>query len=166
MATRIYYRAGSSYSTLVLEINGMKLLSGAYEALLTPASMKEYITNSSRLEHGNRIVSNPTLSKKDARNITISLFIEGTGSTSALRKVSYIQRFNALITAITSGEFALQSDEIDSALGTTTNHTYYKLVYTNCSKYGDYGIEKGKFTLRLVENNPADRTKPTWITGS
>ena len=35
----------------------------------------------------------------------------------------------------------------------------FKFVYSQCTKFGDYGLKKGNFTLKLVEPNPKDRLK-------
>ena len=35
----------------------------------------------------------------------------------------------------------------------------FKLVYSQCSNYGDYGLKKGNFTLKLTEYDPTDREK-------
>lgn len=55
---------------------GVRMGDGFLDAIDTPCTMKEFVTNSSRLEHGKRIVvENP---KVESREITLPFTIEGT----------------------------------------------------------------------------------------
>ena len=122
---------------------GMTLISGAYEALLTPAPMKDYIENKSRGMHGSRIVAAAENARMDSRNVSIPFFIEGA------TEAEYLTRFESFITEITSGMFTLKIPRMQRS---------FKLVYTECSKYGNYGMTRGKFIAKFKEPNPKDRT--------
>ena len=122
---------------------GVTLYSGAYEALLTPAPMKDYIISSSRLEHGKRIIADSSNAKTDSRDVSFSVFIEGESSDD------YLSKYEDFINELCSGMIELQVPKLKRT---------YKLVYTNCSKYGNYGTKKGKFTLKFMEANTKDRT--------
>ena len=133
---------GQAYINTVDVANyGATFIRGFYEALLTPAPTKQYISNSSRLEHGIRVVANAQNTKLDKRDVQLQVMIEG--STQA----QYLQRYEAFLDAIQQGKIKLYVPK----LGRT-----YKLVYTNCSKYGNYGLKKGIFTLKFTEPDPSD----------
>ncbi|MBR1730851.1 MAG: hypothetical protein IJ725_00235 [Ruminococcus sp.] len=121
---------------------GATLIRGWREALLTPAPAKAPITSTSRLEHGVRVVSNKDNMKLDKRDVQLQVFIEGSSVNE------YLGNYEAFLAAITQGEFELRVPELK-------NRTY-KLVYSNCSKYGDYGLIRGIFTLKFTEYKPKE----------
>ena len=67
--------ADSAY--IDLDTFGITLVRGWREALLTPAPVKSYVTNDSRLEHGQSVIATPKYAKKDKRDVSISFFLEG-----------------------------------------------------------------------------------------
>lgn len=126
----------------IWETWGAMLAKGTYEKLLKPTSMKEYITNSSRLEHGVRMIVNSSTAKTESRELQIQVFIEGVSKTD------YLEKYSSFVSELEKGSLELKVPE----LGFT-----YKLVYTDCSSYGNYGTKMGKFTLKLFEPNTKDR---------
>ena len=116
---------------------GATLLRGSYEKLLTPPSMKEYIENESRLEHGKRI--NTTNAKVSSREFSLQFFIEGSSESE------YLSRFQSFIQELEKGAVSLYVERLKKT---------YELVYTECSSYGDYGLKKGKLAVKFVEPNP------------
>lgn len=122
---------------------GVTLTRGWREALLTPAPVKSYVTNDSRLEHGTAIIASAKYAKKDKRDVSISFLLEGTTESD------YLEKYEKFLSKIAyNGEICLKVPCLKRV---------FKVVYTQCSKYGDYGLKKGNFTLRLTENNPNDR---------
>lgn len=121
---------------------GALFLKGTYEALLKPPSMKQYITNNSRLEHGVRYMANELTSKTNERNVQLTLFIVGVSEQD------YLNKLKALMSEMEKGTITLK---------VTTLNTIYTLVYSDCTNYGDYGRKKGKFTLKFIEPNTKDR---------
>ena len=121
---------------------GCSLCKGTYEKFLTPPPMKDYIQNQCRSEHGTRVVANASTSRMKEREISFSVFI--SGSTQA----DYLTKYNAFLSAITGGIFTLYLP----VLGMT-----YRLLYTDCKQYGDYGVKAGRFTLNVIEPNPNNR---------
>lgn len=119
------------------------LCKGTYEQLLKPAPMKEYIINNSRAEHGVRVVADRANYKTDSRSFSISLYIEGK------TKDEYISNVEGFMNEISSGLFSFKVPQLNKV---------YKLVYTDCSNYGDYGLRKSKFVIKLSEPNVKDRT--------
>ena len=124
---------------------GITLVRGWRDALLTPAPVKGYVTNDSRLEHGQSVIAAPKYAKKDKRDVSISFFLEGNSEED------YLQKYEAFLNKIAySGEFCLKVPRLKRV---------FKLVYTQCSQFRDYGLKKGKFVLKLTEYNPNDREK-------
>ena len=121
---------------------GAVLAKGTYEALLKPAPNKGLIQNKSRLEHGKVIVMNNNVCKTDERDISFSIWICGDSQKD------YLEKYKSFIDEITSGIVMLNIP----ILGAT-----FKLTYLSCSNYGDYGLTKGKLTLKMNEANTKDR---------
>lgn len=40
-------------------------------------------------------------------------------------------------------------------------NTIYRLVYSECQRYSDFGAKLGKFALKFTEFNPANRPDET-----
>lgn len=126
-----------------LDNYGITLVRGWREALLTPAGIKSIVTNDNRLEHGTSIIANTSCIRKDKRDVTISFFLEGTSEED------YLQKYENFLNIIAySGQFCLKVPCLKRV---------FKLVYSSCSKYGDYGLKRSNFTLKLTEYNPNDR---------
>ena len=118
------------------------LAKGTYEKLMKPASMKEYISNSSRLEHGTRIIASPEIVRTQQREIQIQFFIEGASESD------YLLKYASFIDELQKGKIEFRVPKLNCT---------YKLVYTECSSYGDYGRQIGKFTVKFIEPNVKDR---------
>lgn len=124
---------------------GITLTRGWREALLAPPPVKTYVSNDSRLEHGVAVVASAKYAKKNKRDVSLSFFLEGETEDD------YLDKYERFLEKIAyNGEFCLKVSCLKRV---------YKLVYTQCTKYGDYGLKKGNFTLKLTENNPYDREK-------
>lgn len=121
---------------------GAMLAKGTYERLLKPAPMKEFISNSSRLEHGTRVIATPETARTDERELQIQFIIEGTSESD------YLEKYTSFISELEKGYIEFN---------VTRLNTTYKLVYTDCSSYGNYGNKMGKFTVKLREPNTKDR---------
>lgn len=121
---------------------GALLIRGAYEALLTPPPMKDYIVADSRLRHGSEYLVNTQTAMKKQRELTIYFFIEGSSVEDYLWKYEYF------LDTIAKGVIQFKVPRLGRI---------YKLVYTSCSKYGNYGEKRGKFALKFIEPDPTDR---------
>lgn len=122
---------------------GAKFWKGTYERLMKPAPMKDYISNSSRLEHGTRILVSESIARTDEREVSIQFLIEGSSESD------YLSKYNSFIEELEKGSIELNVPKLSAT---------YKLVYTDCSSYGNYGNRMGKFTVRFKEPNVKDRT--------
>lgn len=122
---------------------GVTLTRGWREALLKPSSMKSYTTNDSRLEHGIRMMALAKYAKQKERDVQLSVFIEGTSESDYLAKYENflnIVAYNGII-----------------FLKVPCMNRIFKLVYTDCTKFGDFGLRKANVTLKFTEPNPTDR---------
>lgn len=119
---------------------GATFCKGTYEALLTPAPNKAFIENKSRVEHGVKIA--PKNPKVDERNLTISIFVEG------LTEDEYLARYESFVEELHKGLIEMKVTRLNRV---------FKFYYDGCQKYGDYGLMRGKFSLKLREPNPMDR---------
>ncbi len=124
---------------------GVTLIRGWREALLTPAPVKSYVSNDSRLEHGISMVATADCAKVNQREIDLPMFLEGETEDDYLDKLEKL--FNKIAY---SGEIYMKVPVLKRV---------FKFVYSQCTKFGDYGLNKGNFTLKLVEPNPKDRLK-------
>lgn len=128
-----------------LDTFGITLVRGWREALLTPAPVKSYVTNNSRLEHGQSVIATSKYAKKDKRDVSISFFLEGNSQED------YLKKYESFLDKIAySGQFCLKVPCL---------RRVFKLVYSQCSQFGDYGLKKGKFTIKFTESNPNNRIK-------
>lgn len=127
----------------IYETYGVTLTRGWREALLKPAAVKDYSKNDSRLEDGIRIIAKKEYAKKKERDIQLSFLLEAESETQ------YLANYEKFLNDIAySGMIYLKVPVMNKV---------FKVVYTDCHKFGDFGLEKGNFTLKLTEPNPADR---------
>ena len=125
------------------ETYGVTLTRGWREALLKPAAVKDYSKNDSRLEDGIRIIAKKEYAKKKERDIQLPFILEAESETQ------YLANYEKFLNDIAySGIIYLKVPVMNKV---------FKLVYTDCQKFGDFGLKKGNFTLKLTEPNPADR---------
>lgn len=124
---------------------GLSLTDGSRAALMTPPPAKDYITNDSPLEHGTQYADDTdSLPKTDAREISLSLHFCANGETQ------FLTRYNAFCTDILTGR---KIELTDLVTGTT-----YHLLYKSCSQYSAFFGGIAKFTLKVVEPDPSNRT--------
>lgn len=108
------------------------------------ASMKEFIENKSRLEHGKRvIVNNPKL---DERDITLSFTIEGNSQSD------YQAKKKAFFDELYKGTVDIQVPANSSEI--------YHLIYLGKSITYAQSLNRtfGKCSMKFCEPNPANRT--------
>lgn len=119
--------------------------SSAISALMTPAGMKDYIENSSRNEHGKKIITNENTAKVDYRSLTL------TFSLYANSEEDFFTRYSSFCDEIQkTGELTL----ILSVQPTVA----YKLIYKSCSQFTQYNNKLANFSMKCEEPNPKDRT--------
>lgn len=123
---------------------GVRMGTGFIDALDTPLTMKEYIENESRMEHGKRVVIGEP--KIDARTITLPFTIEGDSVSD------YQAKKKAFESELYKGAVTIQVP--------ANNSDVFNLVYKgNCTSYGQNKARTfGKFSAKFEEPNPSNRT--------
>ena len=123
---------------------GVTLIDTSVDELLKPASMKDFVTNESRIDNGKRMVYD--MPRLASRELTISFGILGADPFDFQTKKA---NFVAL----------LQNEEIElyvPALG----EEYYHLRFTKPATYAQSRTHTHcKMACKFIEANPADRTK-------
>ncbi len=126
-----------------LDTYGITLIRGWREALLTPAGVKDFVTNDNRLEHGVAVLAKQGNAKKDKRDVSLSFFLEGESEDD------YLQKYETFLDKIAyNGQFCFKVPCLKRV---------FKFVYSSCTSYGDYGLKRSKFTIKMTEYNPNDR---------
>lgn len=124
---------------------GIVFDSSSVSALMTPASMKDYIENSSRTEHGKRVVTNPSIAKVDYRSLTI------TFALCANTEDDFFTKYESFCAEIQ------KTGELNIILSIQPS-VVYKLIYKSCTQFTQYNNKLAKFGLKCEEPNPQDRS--------
>lgn len=121
---------------------GFGLENGGVSALLTPPPLKSFVTNSSRLEHGSRVVcSNP---KMDEREVTLTVHFSAESLTD------FFTKYSALMTILKAGSVTFELPKIQEGV-------VYHLLYQSCSQLRQLNQGIALFTLKMLEPNPSNR---------
>ena len=121
---------------------GISMESTSLSALMTPAPMKEFVENSSRLEHGKRVITSDP--KVDERNITLEIHL------TARDKDSFFSKYLSFCDELSTGVLNIRTKYQPNVV--------YKTVYLSCSQFSQFMQGIAKFSLRLCEPNPKDRS--------
>ena len=123
---------------------GVKMGKGFLDVLGASSSMKEFIENKSRLEHGKRVIVNDP--KIDEREITLSFTIGGLFQSefSKIKKACFVELYK--------GKVDIQVPANGSEM--------YHLIYLgkNITYAQSLGRTFGKISAKFNEPNPASRT--------
>ena len=136
MTGELYINGRDAY-----EAWGVSMDDTSLSALMTPPPLKDFIEDSSRLEHGKRMdASSPKL---DARNITLQL------NLTARDRDEFFSRYAAFCAELAKGTLEIRTKYQPEAV--------YRTVYLSCSQFSQFMQGIAKFSLKLCEPNPADR---------
>ena len=69
---------------------GIRMGEGFISELLTPAPLKEFITNESRLEHGKQVLY--SFARLDTRELNLTFTIEGKNTKEYLNNYNYFRK--------------------------------------------------------------------------
>lgn len=138
--------SGNSLDAVTWEDNGVRMGEGFIDALTEPLSLKDFIVNESRLEHGKRITGTPKIA---SREVVLCFTIEGSSPTDFRNKK------NKFLKMLYSGPITLEVPK--------ESEDVYRLIYTG--KGSEYGVNIArtfcKMMLKFEEPNPADRRPRT-----
>lgn len=120
---------------------GLFLSDTSLSSLMTPAPNKKFIENSSRLEHGKRVItSNPM---KDERNLTLQVCF------TAPNEDLFFKRYSSFCKELDTGVLDIKTRYQPDIV--------YKTIYVSCSQFSQFMRGIAKFTIKLIEPNPSDR---------
>lgn len=122
---------------------GIKVDDSSLSALMTPPANKDFPKNSSRLESGVRYITiNPRFKE---REVTLSLqFVADSRS-------AFLANYNAFCNNVLATGKVRISTKYQSGV------TYF-FVYNSCTQYRQFLFKIAKFSLRLTEYDPSNRT--------
>lgn len=124
---------------------GVSFSDGAISALLTPAGNKAPVENESRLEHGKRVIKTRTYVKNKDRDLNLEMHL------SARNKSDFFTKYDALCQQVFDNGF------ID-ILSVFIADRVYKVTYDDCSQFRAFINGLAKYTLKVNEPNPKDRS--------
>lgn len=117
--------------------------STSLSALMTPPPLKDAISNESRIEDGKRVFH--TGRKVADRDITLVM------QMSARNETEFFANYQSFCEELKKGRLVIWTKY--------QPNVYYKCDYMNCTQFTQFMRGIAKFSLRLNEPNPADRTK-------
>lgn len=136
---------------------GITMDSTGLSALMTPAGVKDYITNDNRLEHGTAIITNYTKVGSDGKS---------TENVNAVKMAARDVALTINLTAPTEEKFferywsfcaELEKGTLDISTSFLKGVVFH-MYYVNCSQFSEFMRGIGKFSLKLTEPNPKNRT--------
>lgn len=121
---------------------GISLSDGAISTLLTPPPLKDFIENEAREENGKTVILNtPVFNSRD-----IALNIHLTASSDE----DFFTKYSAFCEVLKTGSLNIQIKQQEDVI--------YRCIYQSCSQFSQLLFGIAKFTLKLTEPNPANRS--------
>lgn len=137
MTGELFINGKDAYTTWCISMDDTAL-----SALMTPAPNKEFIENKSRLRNGKQVVSvNP---KADERSLTLQI------NLTAKDEAQFFARYALFCQELEKGVLNIRTKYQPDVT--------YKTIYLSCSQFSQFMRGIGKFSLKLNEPNPKDRT--------
>lgn len=122
---------------------GISMDDTSLSELMTPAANKAFIENESRLQHGKQVImANPKL---DQRNLTLQI------NLTARTEEQFFTRYSRFCNVLATGVLQLRTKYQPGVV--------YKTIYLSCGQFSQFMRGIGKFSLKLNEPNPNDRTE-------
>ena len=122
---------------------GLSLDQSSLSALMTPAPNKAYIENSSRLEHGKKVINN--IPKVDSRSVTLAFNLTAKDENEFLRRYAKICE-----EILAKGYIELKTEFQEGVV--------YRMYYESCTQFSQFMRSIGKFSLKLSEPDPTNRS--------
>lgn len=136
-AEELYINTKDAYTTW-----GISMDDTALSALMTPSPIKELVENKSRLEDGKRVITDDV--RVDERSLTLQF------NLTAKTEEEFFARYLAFCAELEKGTLNIRTRYQPTVV--------YKTIYQSCSQFSQFMRGIAKFSLRLVEPNPKDRS--------
>ena len=137
----LFIKVGNTWKDAFTEW-GVSFDRSSLSQLMSPAPLKDMISNRSRLEDGVRRIR--TNRKVDERTLRLG-FNMWANTDSAFRT-----RYNAFMSVLQSGKLDIKVSHVPD--------TVYRCDYLSCQQFGVYRDQLAKFVLSVVESDPTDRS--------
>lgn len=122
---------------------GVTVDTQSLSALMTPVAQKALVGNETRLEHGNRVITNNP--KQSARDVTLTL------QMIAANEEAFFAQYNSFCEELAQGRLVIRTKWQPTV--------YYRLDYLSCNQFTQFMRGIAKFTLKLNEPDPTDRSQ-------
>lgn len=121
---------------------GILTTGNTLSSLLAPASLKDRVTNESRLEHGSRTDnSNPKVTAREL-NLEIQMIADN--------EAQFYTRHESFCAELEKGTIDMYLSDRPTVV--------YHFIYNSCSQYTQFRRGMATLSLKLTEPNPKDRT--------
>lgn len=121
---------------------GILTTGNTLSSLLAPVSLKERVSNESRLEHGRRTDnSNPKVAAREL-NLEIQMIADN--------EAQFYARHEAFCAELEKGRIDMYLSDRPTVV--------YHFDYTSCTQYTQFRRSMATFSLKVTETNPKDRT--------
>lgn len=122
---------------------GISLSDTSLSALMTPPPNKEYIENESRLEHGKRILNvNPKVADRQ-----VTLFFNLLASS----EMEFFTLYDKFCKDV------LQTGDLE-IITSFQSDVKYRMKYVSCNQFTQFMRGMAKFSLKLIEPDPTNRS--------
>lgn len=122
---------------------GILIDTQSLSALMTPAANKEYINNESRLSNGTQYLV-PSTPKVAHRDLTLTLQLV------APTEEAFFTRYQSFCNELKGGTLHIWTGYQPNVV--------YKCLYVSCTQFTQFMRGIAKFSLKLIEPNPEDRS--------
>lgn len=114
----------------------------ALSSLMSPPPNKELIENKSRLIHGKSVIAENI--KVDERSLTLQI------NLTALTKDMFFERYSSFCKELKKGKLDIKTKYQPNIM--------YRTIYLSCTQFSQFMQGIGKFSLKLNEPNPENRS--------
>lgn len=122
---------------------GVSLSQTALTSLMTPPEMKDYIKTTARTEHGSRLIAdNAAVAER-----TVSLDMHMTAEDEE----HFIDQYTRFCRVLAEGRLVLQTRWQPDVV--------YRTFFQSCSQYSQLIRGLAKFSLKVIEPDPTNRSK-------
>lgn len=108
-----------------------------------PLTLKDYVSNESRIEHGKRVITDPAMLKIASRDVTLQFQICGNSAEDYMNKKKAFQ-------------LVLYSGVIDIKIPARGEEVYH-LLYQGKQVSFSQSLMEGKLSAKFEEPNPMNR---------
>lgn len=120
---------------------GISMDDTSLSSLMTPPSVKPYITNDDRMRHGKEYLSTPIY--VESRDLTLQL------NLTAKNEEQFFTRYASFCEELAKGILDIETSFQEGVV--------YHCLYQSCSQFSQFMREIGKFILKVTETNPNNR---------